>query len=108
DAARAGKDERLGEPAAGKRVAKRRGDVLLPDAILEALRAPFSGGHLIRHRRMGEVAVDEDGRPRAPPRPGAPAAQVRVYLALLPSGPDAVRRLILHRVRDAAVLTGVK
>src|SRR5262245_66476749 len=36
-----------------------------------------------------------------PPRPGAPAAHCRVYLALLPSGPDAVRRLELHRVRAA-------
>jgi len=26
---------------------------------------------------------------------------LRVYLALLPSGPDAVRRLKLHRVRAA-------
>src|SRR5947209_12178233 len=38
---------------------------------------------------------------RARPRPGRPAAQHRVYLALLPSGPDAVRRLNLHRVRTA-------
>ncbi len=37
----------------------------------------------------------------APPRPGAPAAHLRVCLALLPSGPDAVRRLKLHRVRAA-------
>src|SRR5688572_11851933 len=36
-----------------------------------------------------------------PPRPGAPAAHCRVYLALLPSGPDAVRRLKLLRVRAA-------
>ena len=28
-------------------------------------------------------------------------AHLRVYLALLPSGPDAVRRLRLHRVRAA-------
>src|SRR5687767_9794775 len=35
------------------------------------------------------------------PRPGAPAAHLRVCLALLPSGPDAVRRLKLHRVRAA-------
>src|SRR5678815_2325320 len=37
----------------------------------------------------------------ARPRSGDPAAQCRVYLALLPSGPDAVRRLNLHRVRTA-------
>ncbi len=30
---------------------------------------------------------------------------LRVYLALLPSGPDAVRRLKLHRVRAAVRLT---
>src|SRR5580765_818556 len=44
---------------------------------------------------------------RALPRPGEPAAHVRICLALLPSGPDAVRRLRLHRdraaVRPAAV-----
>ena len=32
-------------------------------------------------------------------RPGGPAAQLRDYLALLPSGPDAVHRLRLHRFR---------
>jgi len=37
----------------------------------------------------------------ARPRSGGPAAQSRIYLALLPSGPDAVRRLNLHRVRTA-------
>ena len=31
--------------------------------------------------------------------PEEPAAHVSNYLALLPSGPDAVRRLKLHRVR---------
>ena len=40
-------------------------------------------------------------QPRARPRPGGPAAQHRIDLALLPSGPDAVRRLNLHRVRTA-------
>ena len=33
--------------------------------------------------------------------PDEPAAHVSDYLALLPSGPDAVRRLKLHRVRAA-------
>src|SRR5215510_14896320 len=33
--------------------------------------------------------------------PEGPAAHVRIYLALLPSGPDAVRRLKLHRFRTA-------
>src|SRR5205809_2482403 len=46
-----------------------------------------------------EVAGPRSGRIR--PRPGRPAAQHRIYLALLPSGPDAVRRLNLHRVRTA-------
>ena len=106
DAARAGKDERLRQPAAGERVAERRRDVLLPDHILEALRAPLAGEHLIRHWRLGKSLLTKTCRPRAPPRPGAPAAQVRVYLALLPSGPDAVRRLILHRVRAAVRRAG--
>src|SRR5438034_8690884 len=33
--------------------------------------------------------------------PEGPAAHFRIYLALLPSGPDAVRRLKLHRFRTA-------
>src|SRR5436190_21539988 len=33
--------------------------------------------------------------------PEGPAAHARIYLALLPSGPDAVRRLRLHRFRTA-------
>ena len=36
--------------------------------------------------------------------PDKPAAHVSDYLALLPSGPDAVRRLKLHRVRAAVRL----
>ena len=36
--------------------------------------------------------------------PDKPAAHVSNYLALLPSGPDAVRRLKLHRVRAAVRL----
>ena len=38
----------------------------------------------------------DDGAHRGPEKP---AAHVSIYLALLPSGPDAVRRLKLHRVR---------
>jgi len=38
---------------------------------------------------------------RAPPQPGDPAAHPRSCWALLPSGPDAVRRLTLHRFRAA-------
>src|SRR6058998_3842852 len=49
---------------------------------------------------MGDVAPEVES-PWAPPRPGAPAAHLRIYLALLPSGPDAVRRLRLHRARAA-------
>src|SRR5438876_8588583 len=33
--------------------------------------------------------------------PEGPAAHLSIYLALLPSGPDAVRRLKLHRFRTA-------
>src|SRR5262245_32462996 len=47
--------------------------------------------------RAGRSLRQECARPRS----GGPAAQHRVYLALLPSGPDAVRRLNLHRVRTA-------
>ena len=43
---------------------------------------------------------------RAQPRPGRPAAHVSDYLALLPSGPDAVRRLRLHRFRAAVRRAG--
>jgi hypothetical protein len=39
--------------------------------------------------------------------PEVPAAHVSVCLALLPSGPDAVRRLRLHRFRAAARPTGL-
>ena len=45
---------------------------------------------------------------RAPPRPGRPAAHVSDYLALLPSGPDAVRRLRLHRFRTAVRSAGLE
>ena len=38
--------------------------------------------------------------------PEKPAAHVSVCLALLPSGPDAVRRLILHRFRAAVRRAG--
>src|SRR5215218_7794878 len=45
---------------------------------------------------------------RVSPRPGEPAAHVRICLALLPSGPDAVRRLKLHRDRAAVWLGAVR
>src|SRR5437867_2065083 len=50
---------------------------------------------------MGDVDTPEVESLWGPPRPGAPAAHLRVYLALLPSGPDAVRSLRLHRARAA-------
>ena len=102
DAARAGEDERLGDPAARERVAERRGDRLLTDDVVEALRAPLAGEDLVGHRIVVDCELRVVGTgARAPPRPGGPAAHVRDYLALLPSGPDAVRRLTLHRVRAA-------
>src|SRR6476659_580472 len=48
--------------------------------------------------------IERPTLPRVPPRPGEPAAHVRICLALLPSGPDAVRRLKLHRDRAAVRL----
>jgi hypothetical protein len=51
---------------------------------------------------------EEGGRPHVRPRPGGPAAQHRFDLALLPSGPDAVRRLNLHRVRTAVRRAGYR
>src|SRR5690606_34711024 len=73
--------------------AQRARDRLLTDDVIEPLRAPLAGEDQVRHGGSGESWV--------PPRPGAPAAHLRDYLALLPSGPDAVRRLKLHRVRAA-------
>src|SRR5919204_6572766 len=42
--------------------------------------------------------INDGGLDRGPEEP---AAHLRIYLALLPSGPDAVRRLGLHRFRTA-------
>src|SRR3954470_15820102 len=56
---------------------------------------PFQG------RGRGAESPALLGVRRIPPRPGRPAAHVRIYLALLPSGPDAVHRLRLHRFRAA-------
>src|SRR5579872_39856 len=58
-------------------------------------------------RRCGVRAAKPLDQECARPRSGGPAAQHRVYLALLPSGPDAVRRLNLHRVRTAVRRTTV-
>ena len=106
-ASRAREDERMRDAAARDRVAQRARHRLLPDDVVEPLRPPFSGenlvGHQLRQEERGSESRTEDESDRgwAPPRPGAPAAHLRVYLALLPSGPDAVRRLKLHRVRAA-------
>ena len=75
----------------------------LPDNVVESLRAILPGEYLIGH-----VANELTGQSGRVPKggelhrgPEEPAAHVSVYLALLPSGPDAVRRLRLHRVRAA-------
>ena len=105
-AARAREDERLREPARRDGVLQRVDDAALADDVFEPLRTPFarqvrggtwmdSGNFEVRSSKF-EVSC-----PRARPRPGGPAAQHRIDLALLPSGPDAVRRLNLHRVRTA-------
>ena len=50
----AGEDERLGDAAARERVAKRGGDGLLADDVLEALRTPLAGEDLIGHCDMDD------------------------------------------------------
>ena len=52
DPAGAGEDERLREAAARERVAKRRGDGLLADHVLEPLRTPLPGEDLVGHWNM--------------------------------------------------------
>src|SRR5438067_2669684 len=49
-------------------------------------------------QRNDDCGFRLDGLNRGPEEP---AAHFRIYLALLPSGPDAVRRLKLHRFRTA-------
>ena len=49
DAARAGEDERLREPAAGDRVLQRIDDAALADDVLELLRTPFAGESYVGH-----------------------------------------------------------
>ena len=108
DAARAGEDERLREPPARERVAQRPRHRLLSDDVVEPLRPPLARDDLVGHEVRMLNAMFETVRScrvrialRIEPRPGGPAAHVRIYLALLPSGPDAVRRLKLHRFRTA-------
>ena len=105
---------------AGDRVAQRLRDPALPDDVIEPLRPPFARENLVTmlkaevSRKSGAIVElfllpvllssalqTQLQQLRARPRPGRPAAHVSDYLALLPSGPDAVRRLRLHRFRAA-------
>src|SRR3954468_11967894 len=49
DASRSGKDERVRQPSAAQRVAKRTRDGLLFDDVVELLRTPLARDHLIGH-----------------------------------------------------------
>src|SRR6476620_11636098 len=86
------------EPPAGERVAQRARHRVLPDDIVEALRPPLACEKLEKWIRV------KCGVHRTAAR--CTCVHLRVYLALLPSGPDAVRRLKLHRVRAAMRLAG--
>ena len=113
DAARAGEHERLGDAPAGDSVAQRLRDRALADHVFESLWPPLPGEDLVRHSGVVESCRVEGRRNASrlshrraaadgPHRdPEAPAAHFSDCLALLPSGPDAVRRLRLHRVRIA-------
>ena len=94
-AARSGEHEGLGHPLSGDRVSQRLRHATLPDYVLETLRAILAGEALVGHGRTHVEAA----------RLTATRKSLRhmsvVYLALLPSGPDAVRRLKLHRIRAA-------
>ena len=108
DAARPGEHERLREAAAGERVAQRARHRLLPDDVVEPLRPPFARENLVGHRISWELQIGDGWKSQldgAEPRPGGTCGTCRIYLALLPSGPDAVRRLKLHRFRTAVRLT---
>ena len=76
DATGTGEDERLGDAAGRDRVAKGLGDALLPDHVVEALRAPLARENLVRHvssdqsariwrrsgvERCGSIGRDESG-----------------------------------------------
>ncbi len=90
DAPRPGEDKCLSQTPARQSVPKRSCHRLLPDDIVELLRPPLASDDLVGHLGYGLNRGPE-----------GPAAHVRIYLALLPSGPDAVRRLRLHRFRTA-------
>ena len=103
DAARPGEHERLRQPPARQRVAQRTRHRLLSDDIVEPLRPPFARDDLVGHWtiQIAECRVQIEACCGLNRGPEGPAAHVRICLALLPSGPDAVRRLKLHRFRTA-------
>ena len=97
DAPRPGEDKCLRQTPARQSVPKRSRDRLLSDDIVELLRPPLARDDLVGHLGYGLNRGPE-----------GPAAHVRIYLALLPSGPDAVRRLRLHRFRTAVQSANVR
>src|SRR5262249_28150015 len=85
-------------------VAQRTRNRLLPDDVVELLRPPFARDDLVHWNSLTAEPAETTEAVivlRTGPRPGRPAAHFRIHLALLPSGPDAVRRLKLHRFRTA-------
>ena len=101
--ARAGEEVRLADEVALDRIAKRSHHRLLPDDLVEVERAGTCGRarsqvHATRQVRASPVAhLPSKARPgrcrRRSLGPGCSAAPRRLCLALLPPGPDAVRRL---------------
>ena len=87
-AARAGEHERLGDAPALERVAQRPGHGLLAEHVIETLGTPLAGEDLVGHEGMeSPVQFRTAGSHRGPE--GLHTSRKR--LALLPSGPDAVR-----------------
>ena len=101
DAARPGKHERLREVAGRDGVAQCLGDAALADDLVKPTWAPLAGENLVSHAVVSpdSTVVSRESRGGSDRGPEGPAAHVSDYLALLPSGPDAVHRLRLHRVR---------
>ncbi len=104
-------DERLGDTPALDGVAQGLRDPHLPDDIVEALGTPLAGEHLIGagHWCRGRCSRRPSGRRGVagvnPTATRSTHAHGRIPLALLPSGPDAVRGLALHRLRTAVRAT---